>query len=275
MRLPWVTPSVQPELKEAIQLAEKQHRETMEGLKKQYQATTPSSPVKVDLGPLERIIVFDEANGGVTWIAALPRRVIMEHVNITARRLQQRRRLRNMALWGFIGILVGTPLGSIGGFVLLALGKVLFSPVATLLLCLFAGVLWGLIPGLVFGWRRQGPPYWFVRRNGESVIPVEYEIFDQKRFHGHVIVNRNEKGGVSITVPPGVKAQSASFMFHACRSNDWKGLWKGGASRWASLRTISIVVLAVSVLIIMFIVGWTSIQSGGTPPPEMMGGANG
>ena len=276
------TSTLSPEVKQALQQADKQYRETLEGIKKQYQVPTPEpivKPLKVDLGPLESVIVL--WRGGEKSIEALPRRIMMEHVDIGARRLRESRRFRNMALWGFLGMLFGIPTGSVAGFVLLASGKMFFSAVATLLICFFLGLVSGIIPGLVLGWRRQEKATWFVRRDGEHVWPLEYEVFDQSRFQGHVTISRDEKGQVHIEVPAGVKAQSASFMYHACRSDDWKGLWKGGSSSWAKYRTVGIIVIAICVLFVTFIVGYTSISGDGDEvspkpgPSGMIGGANG
>ena len=225
-------------------------------------------PKGIDMGPYEKVVVFDRGETGVIWIAQLPRRILMEHVDIKARRLKEMRKARTAFLFGLLGLCFGVPLGAIFGFAAVLGGLVIISTLATLLISLVLGALAGIIPLAIMGYRRQGYAMWFVRRDGQSIQPVQHSTFDQTRFQGHIKVLKDEAGNARVLVPAGVKAQSASFVYHACRSTDWKGLWKGGQSKWARLNTLFFGVTALAALAMLFIVGYHSLQdSGGSPQP--------
>lgn len=219
-------------------------------------------PKKVDMGPYEKVIVFDagpKEGEGVIWITLLPRRLLMEHLDIEARRLKQPMRFCRL-LGILIGVGISMPVGGVVGLIMV-IGGILTSPVFGILLCILLGAFLGFIPGWYIGpGLFTTYPMWFVRKNGEVVTPIQHKAFSKERFTGTMKWVKEDDGAMRCEVPPGVMAQSAVFLFHAIRSKDLIDMWRSVSGRMQKITMTAMIVIAVCSLIIMFLVGYTTLS---------------
>ncbi len=224
----------------------------------------PQKPPVVDFGPYEKVIVFDagpEAGKGVTWITMMPRRVLMEHLDIEARRLKQPIHFRRL-----LGCLFGAGGGLVLGaflYVILMIGQVVHTNFLYILLpCIFGGMLLGaFLPGWWLGEAIfKAPPLWFVRKQGQTVSPVLHKTFDKERFIGHMRWIKETDGSIRLQLPPGIATQSATFFYHGIRSKDLIDMWRTVTSRMQKLRTGALLVIAVCALIGVFVITYTQLS---------------
>lgn len=238
----------------------------------------PKPPV-IPIGPYEKVIVFDGGSTdgkGVTWIAALPRRVLMEHLDIEARRLKQPIKFRR-AIGLFFGAGIGIALGCIFGVTALLTRSLPFAPSVTIILFLLSGVVVGVVPGWFLGpYFFKCSPLWFVRKSGTLITPVSHKTFNLERFKGRMKWIKDSDGSLRLEIPPGVMAQSATFLFHAIRSKDLIDMWRSVNPRMRKITMTALIVIAACSLLMLFLVGWSSMGPGqgveGTPTPTAQTG---
>jgi len=218
--------------------------------------------------PSEMVIVYD---GERPFRVLLPRLVILENLDISARRVPETDKWRKFLGAGF-GAAGGVALGSLIGFVL---GIFNILPWGFVWSIVLGGVLLGLT-GATLGWfffarLKRKLPIWVVRRvylngktTGRSIFPVFHQVQNINRWKGTAKVEQDQETGEPVVMmPAGVPVQSASFLWHAVRSPHLVQFFRGGWGKMQKIQLVAVCGLAVGAMAIVFLY---AISTNETPP---------